>query len=137
MRSLSLAIVGINFPNKRGPDRRFEIALCLPGEPVELRLEPKNPADPYAVAVYSCRGVQLGYITAERAPWISAQIRSGRECLAVFQGMTERAGWLRLAFDGEQPTLPVQQRANHSGDDCRYHADPASGFYADPVYDDE
>ncbi|WP_342657108.1 HIRAN domain-containing protein [Sphingomonas sp. NY01] len=99
-----------------------------------MRLEPNNPADKNAVAVYSCRGVQLGYITAERAPWIGAQIRAGRECLAIFQGMTERAGWLRLAFDGAQPTLPIPQTAV-DGDYCG--ADPDSGFYPDPVYDEE
>lgn len=135
MRALTLAIVGVDYPNKRGPGRRFELQLCAPGEAIDLVPEPHNPADEYAVAVYSCRGVQLGYITAERAPWIGAQIRAGRECLAIFQGMTERAGWLRLAFDGAQPTLPTPPPA--IDDDHRSDADPASGFYADPVYDDE
>jgi hypothetical protein len=48
MTELSLAVVGIDFPNpdKSRSNRRFEIALCRPGDPVELRPEPKNPADP-------------------------------------------------------------------------------------------
>ena len=39
---LSLAVVGIDFPNpdKSRSNRRFEIALCRPGDPVEL-----GPAD--------------------------------------------------------------------------------------------
>ncbi len=133
MRHRSVPIVGIDYPNKRGPTRRFELQLCAPGEAVDLVPEPDNPADKYAVAVYSCRGVQLGYITAERAPWIGAQIRAGRECVAIFQGMTERAGWLRVAFDGAQPTLPLPQPASR---DDRCGADPDSGFYPDPTYDD-
>lgn len=67
MRQLSLHVVGAGHPNRRGGDRRFEILLCVPGEPVHLVLEPKNPADPQAVAVFSGRGVQIGYLTAERA----------------------------------------------------------------------
>lgn len=104
---MSLAIVGIDYPNQRGPGRRFELRLCTPGEPVELRPEPKNPKDEYAVAVYSCRNVQLGYLTAERAPWIGAMLREGRELRTIYQGRSPTAGWLRLAFDGEEPILPV------------------------------
>lgn len=68
MRQLSLFVVGAGHPNKRGGDRRFEALLCAPGEPIELVPEPRNPADPNAVAVFSIRGVQIGYLTAERAP---------------------------------------------------------------------
>jgi hypothetical protein len=42
MRPQSLAIVGIDYPNKRGPGRRFKLEICLPGEPIELRPEPNN-----------------------------------------------------------------------------------------------
>lgn len=129
MRQLSLAVVGIDYPNRRGPARRFELQLCAPGELVDLVPEPTNPADEYAVAVYSCRGVQLGYITAERAPWIGAQIRAGRECLAIFQGMTERAGWLRLAFDGQQPELPPPTP--------KREPDPEPDFWPDYIPPDE
>lgn len=59
---MSLAVVGADYPNARGPTRRFEIVLCVPGETIELRREPKNPADSRAIDVYSLRGVQLGYI---------------------------------------------------------------------------
>jgi len=128
VRHLSLAIVGIDYPNKRGPARRFELALCVPGEPIEFSPEPTNKHDPYAVAVYSCRGVQLGYLTVERAPWVGAQIRQGREIRAIFQGMTDKVGWLRLAFDGEVPTLPPAPKVAAEVDD--------SGFWPDDVYPD-
>jgi hypothetical protein len=128
VRTFSLAIVGIDYPNKRGPARRFELALCAPGEPVEVSPEPNNKHDPYAVAVYSCRGVQLGYLTAERAPWIGAQIRQGRELRAIFQGMTDKVGGRRLAFAGEAPTLPPVQPAFPAADD--------NGFWPDETYED-
>lgn len=105
-RSLSLAVVGVIHPNKDKSNRRFEIMLCVPGEPVDLRPEPKNPADPYAVAVYSCRGTQIGYLTAERAPWIGGILNSGRELLAIFQAATEYGAVIRVGMEGEPPTLP-------------------------------
>jgi hypothetical protein len=104
--SQSLAVVGAQYPNKRGPTRRFELNICQPGEPVELRPEPKNPADEHAIAVYSCRGIQLGYLTAERAPWIGGMLKRGREVQAIFHRQTHFGAWLRIAFDGEAPALP-------------------------------
>jgi len=103
---MSLAVVGADFPNRRGPGRRFEIELCKPGEPVELRPEPKNPADPRAVAVFSCREVQIGYLTAERCPWISKLMAEGGEVTAIFQHKTTHGAVIRAAFDGAEPILP-------------------------------
>lgn len=123
---LSLAVVGADHPNKRGPTRRFELAMCHRGEPVELRPEPKNPADPNAIAVYSCRGIQLGYLTAERAPRIGQIIRQGTEVTPVFQDKTQAGAVIRVAFDGELPTLPEPQKA----------AEPEPDWYPDEVWDD-
>lgn len=106
MLPFSLAVVGADYPNKSGPGRRFEIAMCIPGEPVDLRPEPDNPADERAVAVWSARGICIGYVTAERAARVGQLLRSGREWAAVFQ---EPAAWgavIRIAFDGERPVLP-------------------------------
>lgn len=103
--AISLAVVGADFPNKRGPTRRFEIAICKPGEPVELRLEPRNPADDQAVAVFSGRDVQLGYITAQRAGRITTIIKRGHEVRAIFDRPMASGAWIRVAFDGELPTL--------------------------------
>jgi hypothetical protein len=103
---MSLAVVGADYPNKSGPGRRFEIAMCSPGEPVELVPEPRNPADPRAIAVLSARGVQIGYLTAERAPRIGQIMRSGMEIRAVFQQATPFGAVIRAAFAGAQPQLP-------------------------------
>lgn len=130
LSALTLAIAGIRYPNRRGPARGFELRLCIAGEPVELRPEPGNPADPLAVAIYSARGIQLGYVAAERAPWISAMIRNGREIRAIFQGMTAHHAFIRLAFDGETPALPPRP-------DLLKVADPDEGAAADGFWPDE
>ncbi|SCY89289.1 HIRAN domain-containing protein [Novosphingobium aromaticivorans] len=124
----TLPIVGIIYPNKRGPTRRFEIQICAPGEPLELRPEPTNPADPSAVAVYSCRGVQIGYVPAERCARIASLIGQGREVTAVFQGADQNRAFMRIAYDGEQPTFP-EQRPQVSAD-----SDP--DFWPDPTWDE-
>jgi len=125
---LSLAVVGADYPNKRGPGRRFEIALCEPGEPVELVPEPKNPADPNAIAVYSTRGVQLGYLTAERAPWIGKLLRE-TDVLAVFQQATRNGAVIRAAFDGSEPSLPETTAEQE------HHEEP--DFWPDPEWPDD
>lgn len=122
MRALSLAVVGADYPNRRGPGRRFEIALCQPGEAVELRHEPKNPADPLAIAVFSARDVQLGYLTAERAALIGGFIRGGRDVEAVFQRASTYGAVIRVAFDGATMDLPSVDRTTDerelAGDDA-------------------
>lgn len=133
LRELTLFIAGADFPNKRGPLRRFELKLCTPGEPVELRLEPHNPADPNAIAVFSARGVQLGYIPAERAPWIGGMINRGREIRAVFQGETLAGGWIRTALDGAEPTLPSVQRKSP----VQKYPDSDTGFWPDEIHPDD
>lgn len=129
MRALSLAIVGIDYPNRRGPGRRFELEICQPGEPVELRPEPNNQFDEHAVAVFSCRDIQLGYLASERAVLIGTLWRQGHETAAIFQSLEATVGWIRVAFDSEQPTLPPDRSS-----------EPAPGadrFWPDPVWDDD
>lgn len=104
---MSLAVVGADYPNKRGPARRFELAICQRGEPVELIPEPKNPKDERAVAVLSCRGIQIGYLTAERCGRIGAMVRQGVEVRAIFQEHTPFGAVIRAAFSGDVPVLPA------------------------------
>ncbi len=115
--AVSLAVVGVLYRNADGSDRRREIARCAAEEPVTLQLEPNNPADERAVAVYSARGIQLGYLTAERAAYIGGLIRSGRDHQAVFQAPAQFGAWIRLAFDGAVPIVPDQRRAPAAGHD--------------------
>nr|DAL41003.1 MAG TPA_asm: HIRAN domain [Caudoviricetes sp.] len=122
----TLPIVGIAHPNKRGPTRRFELAICSPGEALVLRPEPTNPADPFAVAVLSIRGVQLGYVPAERCGRIGALIGQGREVAAIFQGYDQFRAYMRVAYDGEIPILPASKAASDSDPD----------FWPDPIWDE-
>lgn len=132
-------VVGGTFPNRDGSSRRFETLLCAPGEPVTLRREPKNPADGNAVAVDSARGVQIGYLAAERAPWIAAKLDAGRTIRAVFQQPTRSGAVIRADLDGEEPALP--RAANDAQPAPRRRASASAsaggdGFWPDPTYDD-
>jgi hypothetical protein len=124
--AMSLAVVGAPYD----PKRKFEILLCAPGEPIELVPEPKNKHDENAIAVFSARGVQLGYLTAERAPRISQLIRQGREVTAVFQAASSFGAWIRVAFDGEEPVPPEQREWEEP-------IEPEGGWFPDEVWPDD
>lgn len=106
MQELTLAIVGIDFPNADGSNRRSETMMTIPGEPVELVPEPKNKHDSNAIAVIGPRGVQLGYVNAERAPYIGTRMSRGEDVQAIFQGMEGGSAFIRVRFGGGVPTLP-------------------------------
>ena len=107
MDELTTSIVGIDFPNedKSKSNRRMECMLCAPGDLVELRPEPKNPYDENAIAIWSDRGVQLGYVSAERAPLIGKRMKE-EEAVAVFQAMHGNGAYIWFRFGGSVPTLP-------------------------------
>jgi hypothetical protein len=130
---LSLAVVGAAHPNADGSNRRFEILLCNPGEAVELVPEPRNKADPHAIAVWSRRRVQIGYLTAERAPWIGSRMAAGAELVGVFQRPTDVGAVIRVNLEGQQPVLPVERE--HEAEAGQ--ADPDSGFYPDYLPPDD
>lgn len=106
MQELTLAVVGIDFPNTDGSNRRSEAMMTLPGEPIELIPEPKNKHDSNAIAVISPRGVQIGYVNAERAPYIGSRMARGEDVEAIFQGMDDRSAFIRVRFGSDAPTLP-------------------------------
>ena len=131
LRPFSLAVVGAPYGNRDGSNRQFEILLCKPGEEVELRPEPRNKHDRNAIAVHSCRGVQIGYVTAERAPLIGSLL--GRtEVRAVFQRKAAFGAWIRVAFGGEVPELIDAMLVEHDET-----ADAEPEFYPDEEWPDE
>jgi hypothetical protein len=71
--------------------------------------------------------MQMGYLTAERAPWIGGMIRNGREIACIFQESTQHGAVIRVAFDGAVPVLPAPRRAQAEEPD----------FYPDETYPDE
>jgi hypothetical protein len=125
----SLPIVGIPYKNRDGSNRQFEVLLCERSEIVELRPEPKNQYDEHAIGVWSCRGVQMGYIPSQRAPYVGSLLRAGRNLYAVFQQLTQSGACIRIGVDG-QPTLPKLI----SGADGKWHDDVVDddyGFFPD------
>lgn len=133
--AMSLQIKGLGFSNRDGSDRRFEVLLCQPGEAVELRLEPKNKHDPLAIGIFAERGVQLGYVSAERCGRIGQLIRQGREVQAIFQGQSDKGAWIRVAFDGEAPGVPeARLEAPHSS--AALPHSPTPDFYPDEEWPD-
>lgn len=106
MQEVTLAVGGIDFPNADGSNRRSEAMMTLPGETVELIPEPKNKYDSNAIAVMSPRGVQLGYINAERAPYIGGRMARGEDADAIFQGLDGGSAFIRVRFGGGAPTSP-------------------------------
>lgn len=133
MDELSLAVVGLRFANtdRSKSNRRFEAALCHPGDPVELRPEPGNKADPLAIAVYNEGGIQLGYLTAERAPLLQRLLAASEGTVAIFQELQQHVAVVRVRFDGRPPTLPVPRPAKAAPPTAHDAADD-SGFYPDP-----
>jgi hypothetical protein len=107
LEEFSLAVVGINYPNADRTNRRFELALCVPGEPVRLVLEPDNKHDPAAVAVFSCRNMQIGYLSRERCLWVGSRMRAGEDHQVIFQDVDEYTASVRVRFGGGEPTLPM------------------------------
>lgn len=133
-RELSLAVVGIDHPNtdKGKTNRRYELLLCAPGDPIELRWEPKNPHDENAVGVFSERGVQVGYLKSERAAWFVRQLASGETCTAIFQEMASTIGVIRVRLGEGAPTLPPPRPAARPADDSAQLSDWSDDFTPDP-----
>ncbi|WP_294202426.1 HIRAN domain-containing protein [uncultured Sphingomonas sp.] len=123
---MTLAVVGIDFPNedKARSNRRFELLASAAGDPVSLRPEPRNRHDPNAVAVFSARDVQVGYLSAERAPLIGARMRRGEEVRAIYQGIKGAVAYIRVRFGGGEPTLPVVASSSPTPVDDDFHPDP-------------
>jgi len=110
LAELSLAVVGARFDNplrkgKPTGNRQSEILMCEPGETVTLEHEPKNLVDGKAIAVVSSRGVQIGYIVADRTVLIHKAWEAARDVRAVFQEAITGGAAIRVAFDRD-PVLP-------------------------------
>lgn len=134
--SMLLAVVGIAYPNADGSNRRFEIELLAPGDPVDLVPDPTNAKDPRAVAVFARGGGQLGYLTAERCGRIGSLIRDGVEIRTVFQAQTPWGCWIRATFDGSEPVVDLHADATKAKVPLGEGVDHEPGFYPDPEWAD-
>ena len=108
-------IVGVSFQNSNGSDRQEALAH-LHSEPLPLSLtlkpEPDNPYDPYAIAVLSPKGTQLGYLRQALSYSITKMIEYGYridvDLLAltgVKEAMHHRGANIRIRF--EEPSFEL------------------------------
>ena len=134
---LTLAVVGIDFPNEDGSNRRSEAMMTLPGDPVALIPEPRNRHDSNAIAVVSPRGVQIGYLSAERAPYVRARMSRGDDAVAIFQGIDGGAAFIRVRFDGASPTLPTPADQPTASHDLPRSLPSSNRYDPDAFYPDE
>lgn len=117
MRQLSVAIVGANYPNADGGNRRSEIAFCEVGEPLRLVPEPKNEYDEHAIAVFSARDFQIGYVASQRAVFLKKLLSDGRELHAIFQDLAPWGAVARVGVDC-LPTLPSSRELVEAEQEC-------------------
>ncbi|WP_328589514.1 HIRAN domain-containing protein [Sphingobium yanoikuyae] len=107
----------------------------MPGEMIDLIPEPENEFDPQAIAVYSCREVQIGYVKADRAARIGALLGT-TEVRAVFQRAAQFGAWIRVAFDGDAPVL-TDAMLDDRDEGAKGHQSLASDFYPDEIWPDD
>jgi len=119
---LSLTVIGATRENSRRTtgDQQMEILLCQPGERVTLELSLAKEQDQGAITVFSSRGVQIGYLVADRARIIRRAWSDARDVRAVFQQRTVSGAAIRVAFDRDPelpaPRPPLPRSAEESSD---------------------
>jgi len=127
----SLPAVGEWFDNEDGTSRQAELALCAPGEQVHLVREPENPHDRMAVAVFSCRGVRVGYLRRDRAVWIGSKMDRGYDVRAIVERVkgshlpdATLGLVMRVSLDPDVADEPELPAASHFGSGYRsgYHS---------------
>lgn len=136
MRQLSVKVVGANHPNTNGGNRRTEIAFCDPGEPLELRPEPKNPHDEHAIAVFSARQFQIGYVSSERAVLLGTLLRDGHKLAAIFQDIAVWGAVARIGIDCA-PALPPKPVTKDDHDIDLDEPEGGDGFWPDYIPPDD
>ncbi|MEO7467810.1 MAG: hypothetical protein ABIV36_12405 [Sphingobium limneticum] len=106
--STLLAIEGADYPNHRGAERRAEIAMCRPGDPLTFRRLRGPVGGKRSVGVYSERGVQLGYVGPDDLAQMPGLASIGR---AIFQSADTWGCVIRATADGSTPALPTPRPA--------------------------
>lgn len=134
---MSLPVVGAKHKNTDGSDRELEIEACTPGEQVFLVPEPENAHDRNAVAVFTEREVQIGYISAERTRWVLHWLQADHDIVAVFQRPSEFGAWIRVTFDGSTPVLTQAMLIAKDDDSDSEKPVEEPDFYPDEVWDEE
>lgn len=104
--------------NADGRSRQDELRRSVPGEPVSLRREPDDPADPNAVIVLSARGVPIGRLPRHSSALLAPLVDCGRphraklHCLrGGLPGYPNYGARISIAWDGrpDHPHRPLDE----------------------------
>lgn len=113
----SLPACGEQFDNEDGTSRQAELARCQAGDWLDLVREPDNPHDPMAVAIFTDRGVRVGYLRRDRAQWIGSKIDRGYAVGAIVERIkgahldgATLGLVMRVNLDGDEPELPQSEQ---------------------------
>ena len=85
------------------------------------------------MAGWSTRGVQIGYLSAERCGWIGSRMAQGEEICAIFQEATKGGAIIRISFSSSDPILPPARPRKPQARSL----DEESGFYPDYIPPDD
>lgn len=112
----SLPACGEQFENEDGSSRQAELARCQPGDWLDLVREPNNPHDPQAVAIFSERGIRVGYLRRQYASVWGSKIDRGMTIAAIVERVkgaslpgSPLGLVMRVNADGDEPELPDDQ----------------------------
>lgn len=93
---------GAAHQNKDGTDRQTLLASCHEGLTVNLRREPDNPHDRWAIAVDLPHGGQLGYLPREDRR-LASHLDQGLKAEAKIVEITGRTGLMGRLFGKKKP----------------------------------
>ncbi|AHE55563.1 hypothetical protein NX02_19515 [Sphingomonas sanxanigenens DSM 19645 = NX02] len=109
----SLPACGEFYDNEDGSSRQEELRSLEPGDVLALVREPENAHDRMAVAIFTARGIRVGYLRRDRAVWIGSKIDRGFPVNAIVQRVKgiDLAGAtlglvMRVNMEGDLPELP-------------------------------
>lgn len=87
-RRILTKIAGVTHRNSDGSSRQANIEKLSPRDPLVLKREPSNKADPNAIAVLDTYGRQLGYLNADLAEELAPKLDMGRQHGACVKDVT-------------------------------------------------
>jgi hypothetical protein len=134
-------IVGEAGNTRSGEPRQKVLLRCEPGDPVELRREPNNKADPNAVLVL-WEGEDIGYLPRETAALVAPHMDAGRLNVAQIHcingGLPDYPNYgveISVAWDGKacpahRPLDERQQRSRVAKLAAAERQRDASGAFA-------
>jgi hypothetical protein len=94
VRAIHTKVYGVSFANADGSKRQQIAERCRPGDPLMLVREPDNPHDPWAIAVRTQAGAQLGYIGYHLSRRLAAEMDAHRRITAEIVRVSGGGGWL-------------------------------------------